>query len=314
MRSQIILLLASMLAMTPPASAGLFESVRPNIMDLVAKDSGAKSGARDIIQKQFELSPAPERITATDELLKKIQAASDSTEKAAAAVALAKLKSPWEASNHNDQVAALYKLYLETKDPSLGRYLDDALSNAKGLYLDGINDFNSDNVSNPVATAAKFQRMADSFPKSRYASSSAYYIGQYWTRVGFIQNNFSDSIPKSDTAFTNFIKRSKNGDFPNTNFLTDASFFKALNRILVGKEKEALAQLDDLRKELGNSSPNIYVYQLFYKTRDKTTEVDRYIPAQSLIDATVKFIQANPGKLPEAQSDLAKQLLSPSKS
>ena len=223
MRSQIILLLASMLAMTPPASAGLFESVRPNIMDLVAKDSGAKSGARDIIQKQFELSPAPERITATDELLKKIQAASDSTEKAAAAVALAKLKSPWEASNHNDQVAALYKLYLETKDPSLGRYLDDALSNAKGLYLDGINDFNSDNVSNPVATAAKFQRMADSFPKSRYASSSAYYIGQYWTRVGFIQNNFSDSIPKSDTAFTNFIKRSKNGDFPNTNFLTDAT-------------------------------------------------------------------------------------------
>ena len=78
MRSQIILLLASMLAMTPPASAGLFENVRPNIMGLVAKDSGAKSGARDIIQKQFELSPAPERIAATDELLKKIQAASDS--------------------------------------------------------------------------------------------------------------------------------------------------------------------------------------------------------------------------------------------
>jgi hypothetical protein len=314
MRPQAFLFVASLLAMAPPASAGLYDKVQNNIMDLVAKDSGAKSGARDIIQQQFELSPVPERITATDELLQKIHTASDPTEKAAAAVALAKLKSPWEASNHDDKVIALYRLYLDTKDPSLGRYLDDALSNAKGLYLDAINDFNSDNVSNPPATAAKFQRMADSFPKSRYASSSAYYLGQYWTRVGFIQNNFPDTIPKSDIAFTNFIRRSKDGEFQNSNFLTDASFFKALNRILVGKENEALAQLADMKKELGASSPNVYVYQLFYKTKDKSTEVDRYIPAQALIDATVKFIQANPGQLPGAQSDLAKLLLSPTKS
>ena len=123
-----------------------------------------------------------------------------------------------------------------------------------------------------------------------------------------------DGLVKSDTAFTSFIQRSKNGDFASTNFLTDAYFFRALNRVLAGKESEALTQLADMKKEFGIRNPNIYVYQLFYKTNDKTTEIDRYIPAVTLIDATTKYIQDNPGRLPAAQSELARQLLSSTKS
>ncbi|MBI5320019.1 hypothetical protein [Bradyrhizobium sp.] len=314
MRPQVFVIVVSLAAIEPATAGGLLDKVQDNIKGLVAKDLDARTGARDIIKQQYELSPVPEQTAVTDALLQKVQSSPNSDDRAGAAIALSKLTSPWVASDHDNKLKALYQTYLDTQDPSLRRSIDDALSNAKGLYLDAINDFNSDNVANPAGTAAKFQRMPDNFPKSRYAASSAYYLGQYWTRVGFIRSNFADNIPKSDTAFTSFIQRSNNGDFASQNFLTDAYFFKALNRILVGKENETLAQLADMKGGLGTRNPNIYVYQLFYKTRDKTTEVDRYIPAQTLIEATVKFIQANPGRLPEAQSELAKQLQSLTKS
>ena len=71
----------------------------------------------------------------------------------------------------------------------------------------------------------------------------------------------------------------------------------------------SLKLLAQMKKTLGPRASNVYVYQLFYKTRDKSTEIDRYIPASVLIDATTQFIKDNPGRLPDAQSELARQLL-----
>jgi hypothetical protein len=315
MRAPVALLLAGSLVASAAVHAGGLSDILQNpIKDLIAKDTDARATARDLIQKQFEASQPAEKRSVTDELLGKIKSAPEPADRLTAAITLSKLKSPWEATDHENQIKDLYQTFQTTPDPALKRYIDDALANAKGLYLDAINDFNGDHVENPAGTAAKFARMPTDFPKSRYAASSAYYLGQYWTRVAFIQSNFPDNIPKSDEAFKRFIERSKANAFASADFLTDAYFFKALNRILVGKEQEALAQLADMRKEFASRNPNIYVYQLFYKTKDKSTEIDRYIPALTLIDATTRYIQENPGRLPAAQSDLAKQLLSSTKS
>jgi hypothetical protein len=305
------LLTAGFLLASAPATAGLLDNVQDNIKDLIAKDSDARSSARDRIQQQFELSTTPDKKSATDELLLKIKSSSDPLEKATAAITLSKLKAPWEASDHENKVRDLYQTFLETEDSVFKRYIDDALANAKGLYLDAINDFNGvgDNVENPTLTAAKFERMPANFPKSRYAASSAYYLGQYWTRVAIIQKKFPENIAKSDAAFTSFIQRSEARTFASFDFVTDAYYFRALNRILVGKEDEALKQLSDMKAKLGSRAANIYVYQLFYKAKDKSTEIDRYVPSPVLINATLLFINVNPGRLPDAQSELAKQLL-----
>jgi hypothetical protein len=315
MRIPVALLLAgSLMAGTPAYAGGLSDILQNPIKDLIAKDTDVRSTARDLIQKQVEASQPSEKRSLTDELLQKVKSAPQPADRVTAAIALSKYPTPWEATDHDNQIKDLYQTFLTTQDPALKRYIDDALANAKGLYLDAINDFNGDRVENPAATAAKFARMPNDFPKSRYAASSAYYLGQYWTRVAFIQSNFPDNIPKSDEAFKSFIERSKANAFASADSLTDAYFFKALNRILVGKEQEALAQLADMKKEFASRNPNVYVYQLFYKTRDKSTEIDRYIPALTLIGATTSFIQENPGRLPAAQSELAKQLLSSTKS
>jgi hypothetical protein len=284
---------------------GLFERVQGPINDLISKNTDLRSTARDKIQEQFDRSEPSDRMAAVDELLTRIKSAPNLPDKVTAAITLSKLKSPWQASDHDGMIKELYVTFLSASDPTYKRYLDDALANAKGLYLDALYDFNNDRVDNPQLTATKFARMPADFPKSRYAASSAYYLGQYWTRVALIRKNFPDNIRKSDDAFTSFIQRAEAQSFGTFDFIADAYYFRALNRILVGKEGEALTQLADIRAKVGYS---VYIYQLFYKTGDKSTVVDRYLPTPVLVDATVKFIKEKPGSLPDGQSELAARL------
>jgi hypothetical protein len=285
---------------------GFFESVVGPIKSLNSKDIDSRLIAREKIQEQFDRLPPPDRPSAVDELLTQIKSAQNLQDKANAAIALAKLKSPWQASDHEAAITELYQSFLAAEDPTYKRYLDDALANAKGLYLDALSDFNGDRVENPVLTDRKFARMPSDFPKSRYAASSAYYRGQYWTRVALIQNSFPDNIKNSDDAFNSFIQLAETQTFATFDFINDAYYFRALNRILVGKEDEALTQLSQFR-----AKGDVYVYQLFYKKGDKSAVIDRYFPASVLVDATMKFIKDRPGKLPEAQSELAARLNPP---
>ena len=74
------------------------------------------------------------------------------------AVALSQLKTPWETNQQDEDISKLYALMQRTKDETLNRYLDDALANAKGLYFDAINDYNTINDAIRMARSAASAR------------------------------------------------------------------------------------------------------------------------------------------------------------
>lgn len=258
------------------------------------------------LRAAMKMFPAQKRKEFVDWLLSELNSKSEDAQDTAA-LALGRLGLTWEASTHEQAISSLYRRLQTTNDVTLRRNLDDALANAKGLYFDAIVDYKltrAGNIPDENLVSGKFARMARDFRESRYAGNAAFYLGQYWARLAFVRDQFSTYIPKSNDAFDNFIAQSERKQFRNNEFEEDARFYRALNDILVKDEKAAIQKLEQLRTQLQKQRRAIYVYQLFYST-EPSTVIDRFFPGADLVAETISFIQARPGALPGAQSELA---------
>ena len=164
MRLIISLILPALIVTTGARAVTILDSVQSAIGNLISKSTDERATARDSIQKQFDNSTNAQQRAAVDELLAKLSS-DDATARQTSAIALSKLKAPWQATNHDAAVKDLCAMFTKAPDPTQKKYLDDALANAKGLYLDAINDFNSDRVDNPDSVAAKFNRIPTDCPE-----------------------------------------------------------------------------------------------------------------------------------------------------
>ena len=310
------LLLAVLIAVVATGAAAaraepLPAEISTPLLDFTTIDPDKRTIARDGLQKAVGSYSDQKRKDVVTTMLSQLN--TPSTEPLARiniAVALSKLKPSWEANNHDAELAKLYATFQNTKDPTLRRYLDDALANGRGLYLDAIFEYNEDRVDNPAAVARKFQRMIDLFPQSRYCANAAFYLQQYWTRAAIVKAKLDEYIPLSNKAFDAFWEKTSKDGFISKEFDADARYFRALNDVLQQKEPQAIERLTALKSALGRDQL-IYVYQLFKNppSTPSPVSIDRYIAADILISETINFISKNPGRLPAAQADLANQIL-----
>jgi hypothetical protein len=213
------------------------------------------------------------------------------------AVALSQLKTPWETNRQDDDIQKLYALMQQTKDDTLRRYLDDALANARGLYFDAINDYNTINDNDPAGEIArmpevkrKFRRMAG-FSESVYAGNAVFYLGQYLARLATIFGKRDEGLnarllADSSDTFEEYVDRAKEGAYRRPTFYYDAFFYRALNQVILGKPDRAIELLKRIPE---GPDERIYVYQFFY-SRDRDTIVDRTIDGGRLINATIRYI------------------------
>jgi hypothetical protein len=266
---------------------------------LVSDDVDTRREARVLLEEYLEaLDPAQQK----DEIGKLCARLwpADYREQLGLAVALSQLKTPWESNRQDDDIRKLYALMLQTKDDTLRRYLDDALANAKGLYFDAINDYNTINdrdldgeIGRIREVTAKFQRMA-ALSDSVYSGNAVFYLGQYLARLATIFGSRDEGLNArllagSDKAFEQYMDQARAGAYRRPAFLHDAFFYRALNQVIAGEPRRAIAllkQVPDTQDE------RIYVYQFFY-SKDEDTIVDRTIDGRRLIEATIDYLADN---------------------
>jgi hypothetical protein len=266
---------------------------------LVSDDVDTRREARVLLEQYLEaLDPARQK-DEIGKLCAKLWPA-DYREQLGLAIALSQLKTPWESSRQDDDIQKLYTLMQQTKDDTLRRYLDDALANAKGLYFDAINDYNTiderdldGEIARIREVTAKFRRMA-AMSESVYSGNAVFYLGQYLARLATIFGGRDESlnarlIAGSDKAFEQYMDQAKGGAYRRPAFLHDAFFYRALNQVIAGKPAQAI----ELLKRIPDTDDDrIYVYQFFY-SKDEDTIVDRTVNGGRLIKATIDYLSNN---------------------
>jgi hypothetical protein len=304
-----LLLLLTLVSAREGLAQDLPAEIQKTMQMFSTRDLEQRNVARAELQKLLASYDPGKRKSATSALVAQ-SLSRDQSKAIAAALALSQLAPPWEANNHERTTEGLYddRLVVE-KNLSFRRQLDDALANAKGLYLDAIDDYNNDRVTNVDAVAGKFDRMSTRFSKSRYAPRAAFYLGQYWARAAqLVPASKEDFLNRSNAAFDSYVRRAANSEFVSSEFDADALFYRALNGVLLGQEPDTVSRLKRLTSKLPQDQ-TIYVYRLFHHSGGPAESVvDRFVPARALVEAVVDFIQANPGKLPAAQAELAGRL------
>ena len=296
------------------ASEGLAQALPPEVQktmqNLVTRDTEQRNIARGELQKLLASYDVDKRRSTISALVAQAVAANQSNA-VVAALALSQLVPPWEANDHERTADKLYAalVAIPANNVTFRRQLDDALANARGLYVEAIGDYNHDRVKNVDVVAAKFGRMSQHYSKSRYAPRAAFYLGQYWARAAeLVLANREEFLRRSNAAFNSYLERASRNEFVSMEFDADALFYRALNGILLGQEQDTVNRLKQLTPKLSKDQ-TIYVYRLFsHSGGPAESVVDRFIPAPALTAAVLNFIQENPGKLPAAQTELAKRL------
>ena len=215
--------------------------------------------------------------------------------------ALSTRGNPWVSINASD-TSDLYNFILGTTDSLVQGTLDTALASAKGLYFDGINNYNDVlGGTSHEAVDAKFNAMSTQFPKSAYAANAAFYRAQYWTKLAQINQAeaSAENIKKSNEAFDLLITRQKGSEpFTSHRFDADAVYFRALNDVLSGDEDAARLKLDQLAANAANNTDKqIYIYRFFYLGNFKNCKegrLDMYFKTEWLASITSSYIMNHP--------------------
>jgi hypothetical protein len=284
------------------------------ITALTSDDMGERRDARVWLEQYLDRDPAS-RPKEIKNLLGRLTTTSDYRTQLGIAVALSQLKTPWETPDQHADITAVYAMMQRTDDETLRRSLDDALANAKGLYFDAINDYNSMELSGPSidpdqvrSVEAKFLAMAN-WPDSAYSTNAIFYLGQYLARAATIARTVDPTqtdalLARSDQNFEKYIDLSSGKASRRSDFASDAYFFHALNEVIGGRTKQAL---DRLSKVPDTADQRIYVYQFFF-SRAYGSVVDRSFDARQLVDMTSKYVSVAGDKAIERQAELIKTL------
>ena len=212
------------------------------------------------------------------------------------AIALAKQPTPWTATDANKYLRVLYQELQSHSDETLGPAIDDAIANAKGYYRDAIIDYNNDRIEDLNSVVAKFQRMADDFPQSKYAANALFYQGQYLTRAYLLGHPRGRKLVEQANAVLGSLPKR---ELANRDLLDDASYYLALNRVLLDDNKGAIAVLRDMEAK-SSTRDRIYVYQ-FYYSKNRDTVVDRSYETQLLARKTREYLEEVGSISPDGQ-------------
>ena len=263
--------------------------------------------ARSMFWRQTASLTADERAAATASLVTMLKSG-DAPTKLESADTLAEAKPFWATKNLSSDTTAVYQLFIETQDITLKNAVDSALANAQGLYRDGIDNYNSDNLEEVMPAGDKLKVMANSFPKSRYAENASFYVGQYFTKLFLLNDPRGKSlIDSSNAALENYISRAGNGEFSKTDFLAAGYYYRALNDLIVGNPQDAQVWLTKGAQKITNKD-RVYVYQLFYTTDAKDTVADKFFPANAIFANTATYLQQNPNTTPAQQASMLSAL------
>lgn len=267
--------------------AGLVDLSLRSIVKVAPVD---RRGARSLLSHQIALLQDAEITSAVTALFAKLRVNDPST-KSDILTAMQLMAVPWSTQNTSADADFIYASYQQETDQSQKTLLDGVLANARGLYRDGISDYNSSSV--PVFTKApdKLKAMAQRYPKSEYAENAAFYLGQYYIKAFFLEvAPAASQITMSNGAFESYISEAEAGHFVTKTFLPAGYFFRALNSWVIGDLTEAKKWLS-LGQQKFSDSDFVYVYELFYST-DPASRIDKFLPAKTLFTNTLKFLSS----------------------
>jgi TolA-binding protein len=264
-----------------------------------------RRGARSLLAAQIGLLPSNMRAVTTNALFAKLKLDDPKTKNDILAV-LGNLPFRWSTNSTDQDIQYIYQSLLKAADETTKNLLDTALANAKGLYKEGIADFNSTNLADLATAEPKLKSMAQNYTKSRYAERASFYLGQLYSKEFLLKNPRDPQlIAASNSAFEAYIVKAERGDFDGrADYLATGYFYRGLNGWLAGDVKDARNWLSKGQQKFGNSSDQVYVYQLFVSS-DRATVIDKYLPAQATFAATSTFLSEAPTPTVDRASDLA---------
>jgi hypothetical protein len=287
-----------------PTDAGSFVDFSLRSISNVPQQN--RRGARDLVAVEIAAFPQNVQTSCVDALIGKL-AISDTKTKDDVAAILSNLPNQWMSSHTSSDAQAIYRLMQTTSDVSSKALLDGALANAKGLYKDGIRDFNTSDEQFKNAEA-KLQTMLQEYPDSRYAENANFYLGQYYTKAFILSSPRDPSLlAKSNTTYEDYIAKTEP---PGTRFggkrtfLAAGYYFRGLNGWLASNTNDARTWLNAGQSKFADTD-SVYVYQPFYSRGDTAAVVDRLLPAKALFLTTLQFIGGNPGAALAHADDLA---------
>ena len=287
-----------------PTDAGSFVDFSLRSISNVPQQN--RRGARDLVAVQIAAFPQNVQTSCVDALIGKL-AISDTKTKDDVAAILSNLPNQWMSSHTSSDAQAIYRLMQTTSDVSSKALLDGALANAKGLYKDGIRDFNTSDEQFKNAEA-KLQTMFQEYPDSRYAENANFYLGQYYTKAFILSSPGTLAYWLSQTRLmrTTFAKTEP----PGTRFGGKRAFlccwllFSWPQWLVASNTNDARTSLNAGQSKFADTD-SVYVYQPLYSRGDTASVVDRLLPAKSLFLTTLQFIGGNPGAALAHVDDLA---------
>jgi hypothetical protein len=324
MKTSISILLSTALLVTPTLLSDLAiaqpaDSMNgPALADLIVTTLGSvaldnpsdRRGARNLASREIAALPEQMRVAATTRLLERLRRTEPDprSPKADIVSLLGTMPVPWATQNTGPDSQYIYGLYKSESDDALKSLLDQALSNARGLYRDGIKDFSSTTPSEFTRAPAKLKAMADNFPDSRYAENASFYLGQYYVRAFFLLDapDKPALIKSSNAAFEEYVGKAENHKFVGKlTYFAAGHFYRGLNGWIVDDLKDARNWLNRGSGKFTDDA-TIYVYRVI--PNDALEIIDRFLPAKTTFNRTLAFLNASPSP-PYSQADaLTKKL------
>jgi hypothetical protein len=270
---------------------------------LMSTKAEERRGVRARLAHEITLLTDEQRLDAVGALIERLRT-KDSTITVEIAAVLGALGQPWATRSHEADVALLYRLYLDATEDTLKSALDSAVANARGLYRDAIQDYNSERLPDDwAASVNKFTDMADRFTDSRYAENANFYLGLFYTKLYFLGHPRGKALIRdSDVTLENYIKRTERRDFVKADFLAAGYFYRALNGMIVNDVANSREWLEKGAQKFSDFD-GVYIYRLFY-SHDPETRVDKLFSAKSLFVSTLSFLSRNPNASPSREKEL----------
>lgn len=266
---------------------------RLSINALLATDPESRRGARAMLAEQLAQLPDDMQMKLTGALFKAMMSSTEQQETIEIAAVLGGSRVPWATPNPSADHSALYDRYVQSENENVKPMLDLALQNAKGLYRDGIHNYNTKVLERVHRAIPKLKTMAENYPKSRYAENAAFYVGQAWVKTYFLGDTKDlQSIREADKAFESYIARAESKEFPKDDYLAAGYFFRALDGIIKDDVTDAESWLKRGKGRFSNDD-RIYVYQLFPSPR-RIFVIDKFLPAQKVFSAMLGFLSKHP--------------------
>jgi hypothetical protein len=91
-------------------------------------------------------------------------------------------------------------------------------------------------------------------------------------------------------AFESYIDRVQNGQLVKSDFLAAGYFFRGINAWILNRKEDAITWMTNGKNKFSDRD----VYQVIVAPGDKSTIVDKALPARSSFDAGLKFLSSNP--------------------